>query len=100
VQPVLKLLRPSEWADFQASGQFAGSPDDLRDGFIHLSTPAQAIATAQKHFANVPGLIALTLDADALVPLRWEPSRSGQLFPHLYRPLVLADVRAAAPFTP
>lgn len=90
--PVIKLLRPEEWARFQSDGQFAGSPDDLRDGYIHLSTPEQAIATAAKWFAGVEGLVTLTLDADALSPLKWEPSRGGQLFPHLYRPLTLMDV--------
>ncbi len=98
MQPVIKLLRPHEWAQFQADGEFAGSPDDLRDGYIHLSTLDQASPTAAKWFAGVEGLVALTLDADALEPLKWEPARGGVLVPHLYRPLLLADVVAAAPF--
>lgn len=90
--PVVKLLRPAEWAAFQASGVFAGSPDDLRDGFVHLSTPGQAEATRAKHFAG-EAVVTLTLDADALGDaLRWEPSRGGELFPHLYRAMVSADV--------
>lgn len=96
--PVIKLLRAGEWAQFQADGVFAGSPDDLRDGFIHLSTPEQAPGTAAKWFAGESGVVALTLDADALAAdLKWEPSRGGQLFPHLYRPLRLGELVDAAP---
>lgn len=96
---VIKLLRSEEWAVFQAEGVFAGSDDDARDGFIHLSTPDQAAATAAKYFAGVDGVVALTLDAGALgEALRWEPSRGGQLFPHLYRPLLATDVVAVTEF--
>jgi uncharacterized protein (DUF952 family) len=98
VTPVIKLLRAAEWAQFQATGVFAGSPDDLRDGFIHLSTPEQAPATLAKWFAGQAGVMALTLDADRLGDaLKWEASRGGQLFPHLYRPLRLDEVAAALP---
>jgi uncharacterized protein (DUF952 family) len=92
MQPVIKLLRPQEWAQFQKDGLFEGSAADLADGYIHLSTPDQAGATAAKWFAGVSGLVALTLNADTLAPLKWEPARGGALFPHLYRPLTLADV--------
>lgn len=93
MRPVVKLLRAAEWAAFEHDGAFAGSPDDRRDGFIHLSTPEQVEATRARHFAGVTELVALTLDAGALGPtLRWEASRDGALFPHLYRPLALADV--------
>ena len=95
--PIVKLLRAAEWAAFQASGVFAGSADDLRDGYIHISAPDQVVGTAAKWFAGEAGLMAVTLDADALgADLRWEPARGGVLFPHLYRPLVLADVVSAA----
>lgn len=90
--PVIKLLRPEEWAQFEADGIFHGAPADLADGYIHLSTPDQVEATAAKWFAGVEGLVRLTLDADTLHPLKWEPARGGQLFPHLYRPLTLADI--------
>lgn len=91
--PVLKLLRAAEWAAFDRTGGFAGSADDLRDGYIHLSTPEQADATRHRHFAGVAALWEITLDADALGPgLRWEVSRGGARFPHLYRALVRADV--------
>jgi uncharacterized protein (DUF952 family) len=97
--PIIKLLRAGEWADFQASGVFAGSADDLRDGFIHISAPDQVAATAAKWFTDAPGLMALTLDADTLGDaLRWEPARGGVLFPHLYRPLRLDEVMAATAY--
>jgi uncharacterized protein (DUF952 family) len=91
--PIIKLLRAGEWAQFQADGVFAGSADDLRDGYIHISTPEQAPGTLAKWFAGDVGVVALTLDADALgEALKWEESRGGQLFPHLYRPLRLDEV--------
>ncbi len=99
--PIIKLLRAAEWAAFKASGVFAGSPDDRRDGYIHISTPDQVAATAAKWFAGEVGLMALTLDADALgEALRWEPARGGALFPHLYRPLRLGDVIKASTLSP
>lgn len=98
MQVIIKLLRAEEYAQFQSDGQFAGSPDDLRDGYIHLSTPEQAQATAAKWFAGVEGLMAITLNAETLAPLKWEAARGGQLFPHLYRPFTLADIVEAKPF--
>jgi uncharacterized protein (DUF952 family) len=93
--PIIKLLRADEWAAFQRDGVFAGSPDDLRDGYIHISTPEQAPGTLAKWFAGEAGVVALTLDADALgADLKWEESRGGMLFPHLYRPLQLDEVIA------
>ncbi|MFZ4109299.1 MAG: DUF952 domain-containing protein [Polymorphobacter sp.] len=97
--PIVKLLRAAEWAAFQASGEFAGSADDRRDGYIHISAPDQVAGTAAKWFAGEAGLMAVTLDADALGDrLRWEPARGGALFPHLFRPLLLADVVSAAAY--
>ncbi|MEY4851135.1 MAG: DUF952 domain-containing protein [Rhodospirillales bacterium] len=91
--PIIKLLRADEWAQFQETRVFAGSADDLRDGYIHISTPEQAPGTLAKWFAGDTGVVALTLDADALgEALKWEESRGGQLFPHLYRPLRLDEV--------
>lgn len=95
--PVIKLLRAAEWAAFEASGRFAGSADDLRDGFIHLSTPEQVAGTRAKWFADEPGVVELTLDAEALGPeLRWEPARNGDVYPHLYRVLQRGEVVAVA----
>jgi uncharacterized protein (DUF952 family) len=97
---VVKLLRAAEWQAFEATGVFHGSPDDLRDGYIHLSAPEQVERTLAKWFAGETGVMALTFDADALgEALRWEPSGGG-VFPHLYRPLQLAEVLSAAPAPP
>jgi uncharacterized protein (DUF952 family) len=97
VTPIVKLLRAAEWAAFQADGSFAGSADDLRDGYIHLSAPDQVAGTAAKWFAGEAGVVAVTFDADALAAdLRWEPARGGVLFPHLYRPLRLDEVVGVA----
>ena len=90
---VYKILRSDEWAALQRDERSVGAPVDVADGFVHLSNAAQVEATAQKHFEGVPDLQLLALDADSLgEALRWEPSRGGDLFPHLYRELLLADV--------
>ncbi|WP_298494969.1 DUF952 domain-containing protein [uncultured Maritimibacter sp.] len=90
---IYKIFRADEWAAFQATGETAGAPVDLADGYIHFSTAAQVAETAAKHFAGVEGLVLLALDSTRLGDdLKWEPSRGGQLFPHLYRPLRLDEV--------
>jgi len=90
---VYKILRPHEWRAFQDTGVFAGSPVDLDDGFIHLSAATQVAATRRKHFAGESDLVLLRIAGAALGPdLRWEPSRGGALFPHLYRSLRLVEV--------
>lgn len=95
---IYKIFRADEWAALDAAGETAGAPIDLSDGFIHFSTAAQATETAAKHFAGVDGLILAALDADALGgALKWEPSRGGALFPHLYRVLKRAEVLWAKP---
>lgn len=91
---IYKILRADEWADLQRLGQTDGAPVDVSDGFIHFSTAAQVAETLRRHFAGVQGLMLLGFDPKALGPaLRWEPSRGGDLFPHLYAPLRLADVQ-------
>lgn len=96
--PVIKLLRADEWAAMQATGEFAGSPDDLRDGYIHMSTPEQVPGTHAKYFAGHAGVMAITFDAAAFGDdVRWEASRGGALFPHLYRPLRIEEVILAQP---
>lgn len=90
---VFKILRTEEWDALQSAGRTAGAPIDLADGYIHLSSAEQVVETAAKHFAGVEGLWLLALDAASLEgQLRWEPSRGGALFPHLYRALLLEDV--------
>ena len=90
---VYKVLRAAEWAQMQAGGVFAGSPDDRRDGFIHFSTAEQLEGTIARHFAGERDLVVLEVDAALLAEkLRWEPSRGGALFPHLYGDLPLAAV--------
>ena len=95
---VTKLLRAGEWAAFQAAGEFAGSADDLRDGYIHMSPPDQLAGTASKWFAGEVGVMAVTFDTEAMGDqLRWEAARGGVLFPHLYRALRLDEVVAFFP---
>lgn len=95
---IYKIFRAEEWDRFQADGETKGAPIDLSDGYIHFSTAEQAAETAAKHFAGIDGLMLLALDADALGPaLRWEPSRGGALFPHLYRSMTLSEVLWARP---
>jgi len=98
VRLIYKIATQEQWDIAQKSGSFAGAPVDLADGFIHFSTADQARETAAKHFAGQSGLVLAALDADALgADLKWEPSRGGQLFPHLYRPFALAEVIWAKP---
>ena len=91
---VFKLVDRASWNAAAPSASFAGSAVDARDGFIHFSTAAQVRETAARHFAHQPDLLLVAVDAAALgEALRWEPSRGGALFPHLYGPLPLHTVR-------
>ncbi len=95
---VYKILPRAEWITAQDAGRFDGSAIDLRDGYIHLSTADQAAETARLHFAGQDGLVLLKLSAEGLAErLKWEPSRGGQLFPHLYGPLAPHEVISAQP---
>jgi uncharacterized protein (DUF952 family) len=97
---IYKILPRADWDEAVACGQFGGSPVDIEDGYIHFSTAAQAQETAARHFRGQAGLVVVAVEAEALgSALRWEPSRGGQLFPHLYAPLdpALALGVAAAP---
>lgn len=89
---IFKIFRAEQWAHLQREGEFAGSADDMRDGYIHLSTAAQVAGTLAKHFAGVSGLVIAEVAVEEDPALRWEVSRGGALFPHLYRPLRMADV--------
>ena len=82
---IYKILGRAEWAAAATAGCYEGSAVDARDGFIHFSTAAQAPETARRHFAGQADLVILELEAADLGPaLVWEPSRGGDLFPHLY----------------
>lgn len=97
-QRAYKVLTGPQMAEFAAKGVFAGAPVDLADGYIHLSTAAQLTETVDKHFAGQDDLHVATVDLAALgAGVRWEPSRGGQLFPHLYAALPMDAVRAHAP---
>ena len=98
VMLVYKIFRADEWAALRRDGTSAGAPVDIADGYVHLSSPDQAPETAAKHFAGESGLFLLAVEADRLGDdLKWEPSRGGALFPHLYRELRLSDVAWAQP---
>jgi uncharacterized protein (DUF952 family) len=90
---IFKIFRRPEWNDLKSAGQTLGAPIDLADGYIHFSTAAQVAETAAKHFADQSDLVLVAVEADTLgADLKWETSRGGALFPHLYRALTLADV--------
>jgi uncharacterized protein (DUF952 family) len=90
---VFKIVSSTEWRAAEASGVFAGAAVDRADGYIHFSTAAQAPETAEKWFGGRDDLTLVAIDADALgAQLRWEPSRGGALFPHLYGELPLTAV--------
>ena len=98
---IYKVLRAAEWAALQAAGRSDGAPVDVADGFIHFSAAEQLATTLAKHFTGEDNLTLLACDAEALTPdLRWEPSRGGALFPHLYRDLRLSDVLWHRPILP
>ncbi|MDQ0505397.1 DUF952 domain-containing protein [Xanthobacter agilis] len=91
---IYKISPAGPWAAAEAHGVFTGAPVDLADGFIHFSTAQQVRETAARHFAGAQGLMLVAVDAESLGPaLRWEPSRGGALFPHLYAPLPVSAVR-------
>jgi len=95
---IYKIFRAAEWAALEAEGKTKGAPIDLADGFIHFSTAAQAAETAAKHFAGAEGLILAAVDPAPLGDdLKWEPSRGGALFPHLFRDLQRSEVLWAKP---
>jgi uncharacterized protein (DUF952 family) len=95
---IYKIVPSSLWQVAEAAGLFRGAPVDLADGFIHFSTAAQAEETAAKHFAGQTDLLLVSVPAATLGPrLKWEPSRGGALFPHLYDVLDLAAVTKVEP---
>jgi uncharacterized protein (DUF952 family) len=95
VRRIYKICPASAWREAERQGVYRGSPDDIRDGFIHFSLASQVAETARKHFFGQTGLFLIAVDAEALGDaLRWEPSRNDELFPHLYGELDLGAVTA------
>lgn len=95
-----KIIAAEEWAGIQAAGAYEGSAVDHADGYIHLSTETQFAETAAKHYAGRSDLMSLTVDLNLLgETLVWEPSRGGQLFPHIYGPLPIEAVTARRLFS-
>jgi len=91
---IYKICETAQWAQAGRNGVFRGSAVDLADGYIHFSTAAQVADTAAKHFAGMPDLVLVAVEAEDLGDaLKWETSRGGALFPHLYGPLRLTAVR-------
>ena len=95
---IYKIADEPSWRQAEAAGPYHGSADDARDGFVHFSTAVQARETAAKHFSGRTDLVIAAIASGMLGnALKWEPSRGGALFPHLYGPLALAYVRSVAP---
>ena len=91
---IYKICPRALWQEAERTGLFRGSPLDRQDGFIHFSTAGQAVETAAKHFAGESDLVLVAVDAAALGGrLKWEPSRGGALFPHLYGDLSMEAVQ-------
>ncbi|MHB8284406.1 MAG: DUF952 domain-containing protein [Caulobacteraceae bacterium] len=94
---VYKIVSQTAWTAAHAAGTFNGAEIDLKDGYIHLSTADQAAETARRHFAGVEGLVLAAFETEGLAGLKWEPSRGGDLFPHVYGAL---DPALATTVTP
>ncbi len=95
---VYKIASAALWRQAQDRGRFDGAPIDIEDGFIHFSTATQVEETAAKHFPGRDDLLLIAVDAKRLGDgLRFEPSRGGALFPHLYAPLPLDAVVSVKP---
>lgn len=93
-----KICDRRSWEQARQGGRYFGSSDDARDGFIHLSAPGQVAATLVRHFADQDDLVLIGVDVSRLgKALRWEPSRGGALFPHLYEPLDFSAVVSEVP---
>ena len=95
---IYKIATTGQWQEALTAGCFAGAPADIADGFIHFSTADTVRETAARHFAGQQGLFLAALEADGLGEmLKWEVSRGGALFPHLYRTLDMSEVLWAKP---
>ncbi len=89
---IFKIATKAQWSAAEAKGVFEGSPIDVRDGYIHFSTAEQLEETLAKHFAGQTDLVIITVESESFgAALKWEPSRGGLLFPHLYAPLPVSS---------
>jgi uncharacterized protein (DUF952 family) len=94
-QRLYKVASRTAWEEACRTGAFSGSPDDERDGYIHLSHLQQLQGTFARHFKGQTDLVLVALESSELgAALKWEPSRNGELFPHLYAPLPTRAARA------
>ena len=99
-QTVYKIAKAADWREAIAIGHFFGSPDDIRDGFIHLSTKQQLRGTLEKHFRGKTDLVLIAFEQEKLGPeLKWEISRGGDIFPHLYGNLPTSRMLWQRPLT-
>ncbi|WP_417310738.1 DUF952 domain-containing protein [Devosia sp.] len=97
-QKIFKVTRRAVFEQSRESGQFIGMPIDLEDGYVHFSTASQLVETLRLHFAGADDLVLFAVDTDALgAALKWEASRGGALFPHLYGELPMTAVGEASP---
>ena len=97
-QIIFHMAHEADWQAAQSSGLYQGSPDDLRDGFIHFSTAQQVAGSAAKHRAGQADLLLIAVDVTSLGPdLRWEGKSTDNLFPHLYRPLRVNEAQSVVP---
>ena len=96
---IIYHMCPAEaWEEAVATGRYTGTADDRHDGFLHFSTASQIAESARRHRAGQRGLVLIAVEAARLgARLRWEPSRDGALFPHLYGPLFPAEAASAHP---
>lgn len=89
---IYKIATTDEWTAAARTGTYHGSANDRNDGFIHFSKAEQVAGTLAKYYAGADGLVLAAIDEAGLDSLRWEPSRDGALFPHLYGPLAMTAV--------
>ena len=92
-----KILSAAEWRQAEARGRFEGSAVDVKDGFIHLSAAHQVRETAARHFAGQAELLLVAFAEERLSNLKWEPSRGGDLFPHVYGAIATAAASSVVP---
>lgn len=98
IRMIYHMCPAETWAAAVAAGRYDGTADDRRDGFLHFSTAEQLPESARRHRAGQAGLVLVAVEAAALGErLRWEPSRDGALFPHLYGPLIPSEAAKVVP---